>query len=224
MSDIEYRKSQVVPREKLATYVADHLTMLILSGALRPGEHIRQDAIAEDLAVSRLPVREALIILEGEGLVETRPHRGAVVAQLTRRDILDHYEIYGRVHGMAAYRCAGELSDEDKEALWGLQESMALAPSADLAELNWEFHRIINHKGGTRRLRSVLRSLSRHIPSTFFTEIEESREVALRGHERILRSLDAGDAEAALIACINHLVEEGALVVAMMDERGFWDE
>ena len=74
-----------VPRRRnLSEDVAEYIREGIMSGALRPGTRIDQDAIAADLGVSRLPVREALISLDKEGLINTIPRRGAFVARMER--------------------------------------------------------------------------------------------------------------------------------------------
>ena len=86
-------------RHNLADEVATHIRTAILAGRLRSGERIDQDAIADELGVSRLPVREALIALDKEGLVNTIPRKGSYVARIDREDIADHYEIFGQLSG-----------------------------------------------------------------------------------------------------------------------------
>ncbi|MFZ9017431.1 MAG: GntR family transcriptional regulator, partial [Ilumatobacteraceae bacterium] len=89
-------------RGGLADEVAAYVRGLILTGSLKPGTKIDQDAICEALGVSRSPVREAIVILGQEGLLDVTPRRGASVAQLTPDDIVDHYALVGAVAGRAA--------------------------------------------------------------------------------------------------------------------------
>ena len=135
-------------RTNLKDVVADHIRNLIFSGQLRPGQKVDQDEIAEVLGVSKLPVREALIVLENEALVRGVPRRGVFVAPLTPDDVFDHYEIYGMVEGIAARRAAQNLSDAELEKL---AEITAQMHKDDLPErqekLNYEFHRTIEHRG-----------------------------------------------------------------------------
>ena len=99
------QSSNRVPRRRnLAEDVAEHIRQEILAGRFRPGDRIDQDAIAVQLGVSRLPVREALIALDQEGLIESIPRRGAYVQRLEREDIADHYQLFGQAAGLAAYR------------------------------------------------------------------------------------------------------------------------
>src|SRR5690606_34743503 len=86
--------------------VAGHIRRLIFSQEMRPGDHVPQDEIAKTLGVSKLPVREALAILESEGLVTVEPNRGAFISALTREEVEDQYLMYGAVHGLAAARAA----------------------------------------------------------------------------------------------------------------------
>ena len=81
------RRSRPTLKDEAAQYVRDR----ILTGVRKPGMKIDQDAVADDLGARRLPVREALIALEAEGLVETIARRGLYVAALSPSDIRDHY-------------------------------------------------------------------------------------------------------------------------------------
>nr|MDT0663888.1 GntR family transcriptional regulator [Micromonospora sp. DSM 115978] len=76
-------------RPQLAEEVAAHLRDMIMSGQVWPGEFIRLDDVAKDLGVSVTTVREALLTLRGEDMVELEPRRGYVVAPLSRQDIKD---------------------------------------------------------------------------------------------------------------------------------------
>ena len=87
------RKSGGVPRITIADGVTDRLRVLILSGELPDGMPLRQDAIADDMGTSRIPVREALSRLENEGLVASFPHRGYVVTALSRDDIQELFDL-----------------------------------------------------------------------------------------------------------------------------------
>src|SRR6478609_11377442 len=92
---------------------AAYLREQILTGQLPPGTKIDQDEISEALGISRLPVREALIELAQESLIEAVPRRGAFVARLERADIVDHYRIFGLIAGLAGSRAATSLTHEE---------------------------------------------------------------------------------------------------------------
>ena len=85
-------------------HIASHIRRLIFEGELRPGTRVPQDTIASDLGVSRIPVREALIVLEREGWVTNEMHRGAFINALDEQSVHDHYELFGLIFGFAAKR------------------------------------------------------------------------------------------------------------------------
>ena len=98
-----------IDTDSLADRVYSRVRALILSGELSPGESLRQEALAEGLGTSRTPLREALNRLASEGLIELRPHRSAVVAPFTQREIEADYEAR-RILEPAAARLAAERS------------------------------------------------------------------------------------------------------------------
>src|SRR6478672_9439448 len=102
---------------------AAYLREQILTGKLSPGTRVDQDEISEALGMSRLPVREALIELAHESLIDAVPRRGAFVAPLERADILDHYRIFGLIAGLAASRAASSFSEEQLAHLRRIHES-----------------------------------------------------------------------------------------------------
>ena len=210
-------------RPNLKDDVAAHLRERILSGALRPGAKINQDAVAEQLGVSKLPVREALITLEGQGLVDTVARRGAFVAPLTAEDVLDHYAVYGLVSGLAAERAATTISDEALGELETLVQRMEASGSpSEQEELNFAFHRLINRAGGSRRLLSVIRLLAGNIPARYFEFTVDWPERAQRDHREILAALCARDGPAAAAALNDHLRAGGEYAVRMLRDSGFW--
>ena len=211
-------------RRNLSDHVAEHLRQLIFGGLLAPGAHVPQDEVADELGVSRIPIREALIALEAEGLVGLEPHRGAFVQPIGRQDVEDHYQMYGLIHGIAAARSAASIDEEGLAELQALNDEMRVVAPERLSELNWQFHRIINHLGGSRRLRAVLRTLARNIPANFFEDVRGSGEIAVQGHQLIIDALRRGDGDDAARACHAHLQEEGLLVVQMMRERDVLSE
>src|SRR6202167_3408200 len=86
------RKSDAIPRQSLAAAVVERLRDKILHGELREGEQLRQDAIAAEFQISRIPIREALSHLAAEGLITIVPNRGAVVSALSPQEIAELFE------------------------------------------------------------------------------------------------------------------------------------
>jgi DNA-binding GntR family transcriptional regulator len=203
---------------------ADYLREQILTGQLTPGTKIDQEEISAALGISRLPVREALIELANEGLVDAVPRRGAFVASLERADIVDHYRVFGLVAGLAASRAATSLTDADLVELRAIHESFTAATDADTqASWNHEFHRRINRAGGSRRLVSVLALLSRSLPVRYFEFVPGWAETSARHHARILTALEQRDAHEAQRLMEHHVTESGELAVGILQEMGYWD-
>jgi DNA-binding GntR family transcriptional regulator len=212
-----------IPRRNLKDHIVDHIRNLILTGIFRPGDRIPQDEIAESLAVSRLPVREALIALEAEGLISTQPRRGSFVAMLEPLDVIDHFAMVGLISGVAVARAAGVLTAPQLDELERLCDAMEQATDAEQqAELNNLFHEGINRAGSSRRLRSVLRGLSRSIPSKFFEMPTDWTTWAAQDHRAILDALRRGDGEEAARLTQEHLRHGGEAAVEGLYATGFW--
>ncbi|MDE0656163.1 MAG: GntR family transcriptional regulator [Acidimicrobiaceae bacterium] len=205
--------------DEVVTYVRD----LILAGALKPGTKIDQDAIGEALDVSRSPVREALVILGREGLVEVTPRRGASVAHLTPDDIIDHYELFGVVAGRAAAMAAESLKDDEIAELTAIHERFEHDSGEDLSALNNAFHRVIN-SAAPRRTRWLLSHLVRSVPSRYYEFIEGWDSQAVQHHAAILEAISARDADGARRAMEEHLHQSGIAAAELLQRHGYWDE
>lgn len=210
-----------VPRRNMSGEVIDRIRTLIFNGTLSRGQRVPQNDIADELGVSRLPVREALIALESEGLIESEPHRGAFVVPIHREDIDDHYRIYGMVQGLATRRAASRVTAPTLARLEELHQQMQATDDSALAHtLNWEFHSLVNQTGGSRRLLSVLRQMARNLPREVYEAPPAAGPEAVRGHQRILDALRAGDGDAADEASRRHVQAEGEYVIAKLKADG----
>lgn len=121
--------------------VADHLRRAILAGEIRPGEWIRQEEIAERLGSSRLPVREALRILEAEGLTEHERHRGARVPSLSMHEVDVMYRMREQLEQLAIAESIPRLTEGDVRRMEAVQERIeANTDVPTFLELDREFH------------------------------------------------------------------------------------
>ena len=198
---------------------------LVFAGELRRGAKIDQDALADHLGMSKLPVREALISLAGEGIIETIPRRGAFVADLSRDDIRDHYWMLGVISGLAAERAAMNLSDDDFATLDNLAAQMeSTADLIELEALNSHFHRVINKASSSRRLIAELRLLSRAIPSGFFDSHPDAVASSMRDHREILDALRGRSPGIVRTLIEGHFLRGGHRAVELLEEAGFWRE
>jgi DNA-binding GntR family transcriptional regulator len=130
--------------------VADHLRSEILGGGIGPGERVRQEDVAQQLGASRIPVREALRMLEAEGLVEHEANKGARVPRLGMHEVDVMYRMRERLEPLALAESLPNLADPDVERLAGVQTRIE-REGADVArflELDREFH--LGTYGGCR--------------------------------------------------------------------------
>ena len=229
----ETRYPQRVPASRrrgvLGEEVVDYVRELILTGTLRSGEKIDQKAVGDALNVSRSPIREALVVLSREGLVELTPRRGAAVARLSREDIVDHYALFGVVSGRAAAIAAESLDADRIAELRNLHDRFldtglgggSLDP-ADLQQLNHDFHRIIN-LAAPGRTRWLLRHLEHSLPTNYFEFADDWDHAAAEHHTAIISAISAGDSEGARLAMEAHLQASGEAAVVELEARGFFD-
>jgi len=204
--------------DDVATYIRD----LILTGALKPAMKIDQEAVGLALGVSRSPIREALVVLGKEGLLEVTPRRGAFVAELTREDIIDHYELFGVVSGRAAAMAAESLQDAMIEQLEDIHNRFTVGTDEDLSKLNDEFHRLIN-AAAPRRTRWLLGHLVSSVPSRYYEFATGWNAQAVGHHADILQAIVEGDAEDARRAMEHHLHESGVAAADALARQGFWE-
>ena len=210
------------PRRRggLADEVASHIRELILTGALRPGTKIDQEAIGEALDVSRSPIREAVVGLGKEGLLNVTPRRGAVVGP---EDIVDHYELVGMVSGRAAAMAATSLSQSQIDELRGIHARFVVGTDADWSALNEEFHRIINQVA-PRRTQWLVRLLVKSVPERYYEFADGWNTKAVERHAAILAAIVNRDDEVARQKMERHLRESGLAAAAVLRKQGFWDD
>lgn len=208
-------------RGGLADDISSYIRGRILAGEMKPGEKVDQDAVAQALDVSRSPIREAIVVLGQEGLLDVTPRRGAFVADLTIDDVIDHYELYGLVSGRVAAKAAIELTDDQVDELKAMQSRFVAAGNQEHTEINNKFHRLIN-SAASRRTLWLLRHLERSIPSDFYGTTPGWGQKAVAGHAVIVEAIIDRDSEAARLAMERHLHEAGVAAADALAERGFW--
>lgn len=188
-------------------YVLEQLRQSIVAGELMPGQALRQDALAKRFGVSRVPLREALSTLEGEGQVVYEPHRGYKVARLSMDDLLEVYRIRELLEAEAA-RLAIERADDGVvvEMRRAAAEVNAAGEAGDLltmTEANRRFHFILVKAARMPRLERLVQVLWDATDTYRFVYYgtPANRAVVREEHERIIDAFARRDAE-ALIAML----------------------
>ena len=176
------------------------LQQRILDGVLRPGERIDLDAIAQELAVSRTPVRTALRQLESEGLVTIYPHRAVMVSELSADDLEQMYAVRIHLECLAAELAVPKLTDEDIIAVREVQRELVQvvdeANPAQFAEKDRAFHLAIYRGANNKfllRLIDDLRKASLRFLTVYATV--ERIGTAAGEHDLIITAAEARDAK-----------------------------
>lgn len=196
---------------KVFRYIRDG----IIDGRYQSGDALVETKLAEELGVSRTPIREALKQLELEDLTVSVPNRGVVVKGISKEDIQDIFTIRYILEGLAASWAAVRIRQPELDKLAELIELMELytrrQDSANLARLDGEFHDIIFTASDSRTLKHILVSL--HQNATFARQssltLPERAPKSLEEHKEIYAALLAHDAERAKTCMENHILTAG---------------
>jgi DNA-binding GntR family transcriptional regulator len=197
----------------------------ILSGLLARGDRLTQDEIAEQLGMSRIPVREAMIALDREGWVRSESSRGVHVTGLETDDVRDHYELRGLVFGLVAERATDAIDPDGLQALDELGRSLRAAKDpATFAEVNDQILRRLVRTAASPRLTAALRVTPSIVPDDFFEYVAGAQRIQKKGLPEVLRAVAAGDRSAAGHALRDLLQRQGAAVIRAFDERGLMND
>lgn len=195
----------------MAAAVAGELRQRIIDGLIPAGFQLRQDALATEFGVSRIPVREALMQLEADGLVKIHPHRGATVVSLSPTEILELFELRALLEPRLLRASAPHLSQAD----YGLLHDILREYSAELrashvvrwGELNTGLHMLLYSHAGQPRTQAIVANLlqecDRH--TRIQLSVSGNRERAEVEHAEIVRLCEAGDIEAACALLQAHI-------------------
>ncbi|MEU6563721.1 GntR family transcriptional regulator [Nocardia nova] len=203
-------------RERAARELRDR----ILTGVLPAGARIDLDAITEEFATSRTPVREALLELSFEGLVRVAPRSGITVLGIGAADISDSFTLLGVLTGQAAAWAAQRATDEELEKLRALAaEVERLAGDDRIGEANWHFHQEIHRAAHSPRLLAQIKLAARVVPSNFLRMFPDHEQHALHEHTQLLDTLAAHDAERARALAERHVLDAGESLVGWLRQR-----
>jgi len=205
MTDTGFRRPPTAQEAVLA-----ELRRAIVSGQLRPGEQVLQDALAERFGVSRVPLREALKILEGEGQVVYQPHRGYFVAELDVDDLREVYRMRDLLESEAVRVAVPRLTAEDLQRLTEAADDVDRADaSGDLVAMtgaNRRFHFTLIEAAGMPRLARLVRILwdaTDAYRSLYYAE-QANRASVHEEHRAVVDAVRAGDAELAVVLLRTH--------------------
>src|SRR5260370_25776886 len=216
MATVTYTKATRVPRESLSAAVTERLREQILSGELREGEQLRQDAIATEFQISRIPVREALSHLAAEGLITIVPNRGAVVSALSPDEIMQLFETRA-VLECYMLRCAiANMKEDDFQRAADILRhyEQSLENDSDVKSLcrwNCSFHSSLYKPANRPVMLSFLKKLNINCDRYTRLHLVFTRDLHRAGqaHRELLDVCKAKDPDLAIAALWKHITDAG---------------
>ena len=200
---------------RLAEQLRESIEEDIATGKLAPGAHLDEVQLASQFGVSRTPVREALNMLAGEGLVEARPRRGTVVAELSPHRLVEMFEVMGELEAMCARLAARRMSAAEQQALQTAHLACAAARDAVDPDAyfyaNEHFHQLIYAGGQNRFLAEQAGALHRKLRPYRRLQLRVRNRLArsYEEHAEIVAAICEGDAERVDARMRSHVVVQG---------------
>lgn len=204
------------------------LREMVITNKLAPGSNHLESELADMLGMSRTPVREAAIILEGQGLVEVRPRRGVRILPVAASDMEDIYSILTELESLAAYQIARKgIAPEDLRTLRDELDEMEAALESDdrtrWADADDRFHRKLVNLAGNHRLETIV--------STYSDQVQRARLLTLfvrpapyssnADHRALVDAIAAGDADKAREIHRRHRIAAKDLMIGLIEQLGF---
>lgn len=204
-------------RRPVHELIADSLRLTIMAGHHLPGERLNQEELASFYGVSRMPVREALLKLQGEELVVSSPHKGFAVAELSVEEVEDIFSIRIMLEGLATRLAIPNMSDQRLARIAAnLERQKRYGDNIDARlELNREFHGTIYEAAKRPRLVALVTNLRNIVEaySRIYTSAEGRAEATLTEHKRIFEACLKGEAELGESLAQEHLQNIVAVLV-----------
>jgi DNA-binding GntR family transcriptional regulator len=201
----------MAPDRRLAAQAYEQLLDLIMSGALKPGTMIHERRLAEHLNMSRTPLRDALLLLERDGLVSRHGRSGLQIRHLDLAAFMDNLAIRRLLESEAARIAAGRVAPElldDIRARLAAMLACAAAAAPDRAEvraIDEDLHAAITRAAGNAQMEEIIRTLRRQTLIFDLRSVPERLEDTCREHLAVVDALAAGSGEAAADAMRTHL-------------------
>ena len=215
-TDFQMNMDEYLP---LRDVVFNTLRQAILYGKLQPGERLMEITLANQLGVSRTPVREAIRKLEIEGLVLMIPRKGAQVAPITEKDLSDVLEVRLGLEELAMHCACERVNDEQLEQILAAQKrfetNLKISDLAHLAKADEEFHELIYQATGNRRLIQMINNLREQM---YRYRIEYLKDLNVGNmlneeHKELYSALKTQDADRALRCMKKHIKNQQQAII-----------
>lgn len=198
-----------------ADLLRDQLEQDIVTGALAPGQRLDEQRLAARFGVSRTPIREALMQLATAGLVELQPRRGAFVAALSLKDVIERFEVMAALEGACGALAARRITEAQRQELVEAHEACAREAQTGDADAyyyaNERFHRVIYRAGNNAYLAEQAGQLHDRLKPYRRLQLRARSRVAasLAEHAAIVEAIVQGDGERAERVLKDHILIQG---------------
>ena len=221
MHNFQMNINEYLPLRDVVFYT---LRQAILKGELEPGERLMEMQLAEQLGVSRTPIREAIRKLELEGLVLMIPRRGAIVAKITEKDLKDVLEVRASLERLSTKLACERMEEETIEELREAQEAFKAALRGDditlQAQKDVEFHDVIYKSTNNLRLIQMLNNLREQMYRYRLEYLRDgtSHQKLVEEHEAIIEALSRRDTEETTNIMVGHVYNQEQAVMRKIHE------
>jgi len=201
--------------------VVSHVVNLVLTGKLRSGDRVDRNEIAHELGLSRVPIQEAVVQLEHDGILSTQYHRGAYVERFDESVVREHHELYGLLIGTASARAAVAADPQILEQLRSVVDLMSGSKeSRAFQDAAWRFRKIINDEYAGPRLQAAIRASQTFIPRAFWSAYLNNHDDMLRFYEAEVAAIGDRNPDAARSVCVARAEEMGRIMLGELIRRG----
>lgn len=212
---IDVLENSIADHQPLPDKIADFIREAIIVGKLQPGEKVSEAKLAEELRISRTPIREAIRMLESEGFVSIIPRRGTVVSDFTFEDLYEYFQVKACLESFSAFLAEPQMTERDINRLRRLNEEEKNAISshdfAKFMRIHEDFHQIFLTKSGNEKLQKLNDQMMVHIKrlQSFFLQQPELFSHCAETHGDIIDAFHQHDGPR-----VRRLVEENILHIA----------
>lgn len=205
--------------------VFETLREAILKGVLSPGQHLMEMQLAYQLGVSRTPVREAIRMLELEGLVNMVPRKGARVAAISEKSLCDVLEVRRALEELSVRLACTRMERDDLEKLDSINQQFIRACQGDdvvqIARIDESFHAVIYEAADNAKLLQLLNQMQNQMYRyrIEYIKLKERRQILVEEHKKIIHSLARRDADAAAEAINTHIAHQEQYVMSVIQSN-----
>lgn len=195
----------------LREIVYEELKLQILTGKIVPGTRMMEVELAEDMGVSRTPIREAIRKLEKEGLVIIEPRRGAYASEVSTDDIIEILEVRQNMEGLAAHMAAVRKKPDQIKQIEEVEEAYSKAvkegDTANMIFYDSKFHKLIVEASNNRTLIKLiepLQEMALRFRYLYYDDFKRAKNMP-HEHQNIIEAIVKGDSEGAKLAADEHI-------------------